>query len=181
MRVIAGTFRSRILDEVGTDQTRETKDRVKESIFNTIQNQIHGAQVLDLFAGSGSLGIEAISRGAKNCIFVDNQKQAMETLRTNIGRLQIEHQTEIVYLDYQSFLETTYQPFQLILLDPPYHKHVLNDVLGIIADKKLLDRDGVIVCLYHKNDSINVDNNGIIEYKKKTIGITNVSFMKWGI
>ena len=180
MRVIAGTFRSRVLDEVNSDKTRETKDRVKESIFNSIQADLYDAHVLDLFAGSGSLGIEAISRGSKDCVFVDQMKEAIDVVRSNIKKLSIEKQSEIYYGDFESYLEKTYQSFDVILLDPPYSLKVLNSIIKTIARKKLLNKDGIIVSLYSKNDTLQKENNGIIEYKKKTIGVTNVSFMKWG-
>ena len=181
MRVIAGTYRSRILDEVNSEDTRETKDRVKESIFNSLSSAFYDAHVLDLFAGSGSLGIEAISRGSKDCTFVDYSKMAMDTVRSNIQKLGIEKQSTIYFGEYSSYLEKTYQPFDIILLDPPYKLAVIDDIITTVARKKLLSDDGVIVCLYSKNDTLKKENNGIIEYKKKTIGITNISFMKWGI
>ena len=181
MRVISGHFRSRKLIEVNSDHTRETKDRVKESIFNSIQGNLYDALVLDLFAGSGSLGIEAVSRGAKDVTFVDHMQEANQVIKQNITALSIEKISEIYFGDYGSFLEETYRKFDLILLDPPYKLNVLDDVIKTIAQKKLLTEDGIIVCLYSKNNTLKPENNGIIEYKKKAIGITNVSIMKWGI
>lgn len=181
MRVISGEYRSRKLVEVMSDKTRETKDRVKESIFNSINNDCFDAVVLDLFAGSGSLGIEALSRGASEVTFVDHSNEAMVALRTNIDNLKIESYCEIEQTNFQSFLSNSYQPFDIILLDPPYKLLVIDDIIKDIARKKLLSDDGVIVCLYSKDTTLKEENNGIIETKKKTIGITNVSFMKWGI
>ena len=181
LRVISGTFRSRKLTEVDSEFTRETKDRVKESIFNSIQPNLYEARVLDLFAGSGSLGIEALSRGSNECVFVDKDHFALEALKKNILTLKIDSISEVYPYDYNSYLEKTYQAFDLILLDPPYKMEVIDDIITLIANKKLLAPTGLIVFLYSKNNEINKENNGIIEYKKKTIGITNVSFMKWGI
>lgn len=181
MRVIAGEFRSRVLVEVDSDLTRETKDRVKESIFNSIQNDLYEANVLDLFAGSGSLGIEAISRGSIFCDFVDKGKDAINAVRKNILNLKIESKSGIHFEEYSSFLEKTYHGYDIILLDPPYKIDCIDDIIKTIARKKLLSKDGIIVCLYSKNNQLKTENNGIIEYKKKTIGITNVSYMKWGI
>lgn len=181
MRVIAGTFRSRVLKEVEEFTTRETKDRVKESIFNSIQTHLPDATVLDLFGGSGSLGIEAISRGARYCEFVDHNKKAIETMKDNIKTLNIEQSTNIVQSDYKTYLRTTNKAFDVILLDPPYSLEKIDDMIQTITEKKILKEDGLIVCLYSKNISIKEDNNGIIEYKQKKIGVTKVSFMKWGI
>jgi 16S rRNA (guanine(966)-N(2))-methyltransferase RsmD len=181
MRVISGTFRSRILVEVQSDSTRETKDRVKESIFNSIQNDLAESTILDLFAGSGSLGIEAISRGASSCVFVDKERLAINALKQNILNLSIDKISEIHHTDYISYLEKRYQAFDVILLDPPYHMDVLEEIIELISNKKLLAKNGIIVCLYSKKNEIKNEINDIIEYKKKTIGITKVSFMKWGI
>jgi 16S rRNA (guanine(966)-N(2))-methyltransferase RsmD len=181
MRVISGTFRSRVLYEVESNTTRETKDRVKESIFNSISGHLAEANVLDLFAGSGSLGIEAISRGSHFCDFVDQEKVAMTALRKNILVLQIEENSGIHHMNYTSFLEKTYHEYDVILLDPPYKLDVIDEIIKVIANKKLLSKDGIIVSLYSKNNNLKKENNGIIEYKKKTIGITNISYMKWGI
>lgn len=181
MRVISGVFRSRLLHEVESESTRETKDRVKESIFNSIQSHLYDANVLDLFAGSGSLGIEAISRGSSFVDFCDKEQVAMDALHQNILELQIEKNSGIHHMDFGSFLEKTYHEYDVILLDPPYKLQVLDEIIKTIARKKLLSDNGIIVCLYGKKDTINTENNGIIEYKKKTIGITNISFMKWGV
>ncbi len=181
MRGIAGEFRSRILDEVDSDETRETKDRVKESIFNSISTHIYDATVLDLFSGSGSLGIESLSRGSISCDFVDKDKRSIDTIRKNILKLSIENRSDIHLLDFESFLDKTYREYDVVLLDPPYKLDVIDDIIKTIARKKLLTKDGIIVCLYSKKNNLKPENNGIIEYKKKTIGITNVSYMKWGI
>ncbi len=181
MRVISGKFRSRVLNEVDSDSTRETRDRVKESIFNSINTTLPDARVLDLFAGSGSLGIEAISRGSAFCDFCDKERLAINALRENIRSLHIESNSGIHFMDYSSFLEKTYHEYDVILLDPPYKLDVIDDIIKLIARKNLLSSDGLIVCLYSKNTTLKEENNGIIEYKKKTMGVTNVSYMKWGI
>jgi len=181
MRVIAGEFRSRILDEVDSVDTRETKDRVKESIFNSISTHLYDATILDLFSGSGSLGIESLSRGSASCDFVDKDRLAIDTVRKNVLKLKIEKRCDLHLLDFESFLDKTYHEYDVVLLDPPYKLDVIDDIIKTIARKNLLTKDGIIVCLYSKNNSLKTENNGIIEYKKKTIGITNVSYMKWGI
>jgi len=179
MRVIAGTYRRRVLKEVEDDTTRSTKDRVKESIFNSIQNNLYDSKVLDLFAGSGALGIEALSRGAQYAVFNELNPKAYKVVKENIQALEIENCT-MTTLDYADFLKSTEEEFDVILLDPPYHMEVMDDIIQSIAKSKRLKDDGIIVCLYHKNNFLEAKNNGIIEYKKKTIGVTNVSYMKWG-
>ena len=181
MRVIAGKYRTRVLKEVPGISTRETKDRVKESIFNSITPHLYDAVVLDLFAGSGSLGFEAISRGSKFAEFVDSNVKACKIVKDNAKSLDIVKQCKITQADYLDYLHQSKEKYDIILLDPPYAMDIMDDLIKIIQDKKLLDEDGVIVCLYDKNNSLKEDNNGIIEYKQKKIGITKVLFMKWGI
>jgi 16S rRNA (guanine(966)-N(2))-methyltransferase RsmD len=180
MRVIAGIYRSRVLFEVDSEATRETKDRVKESIFNSIQNDLVDADVLDLFAGSGSLGIEALSRGARYCDFVDVSNDAVKTIKANIKSLDLMKQTSVYYGSYLDFLNNTDKTFDCVILDPPYALDVIEEAITIIAKRKVLKETGIVVCLYSKNNSLKQENFGIIEYKVKQIGITKISFMKWG-
>lgn len=181
MRVIAGTYRSRILKEVDSNFTRSTKDRVKEQIFNSIGPYFNELNVLDLFSGSGSLGIEAISRGVDKCVFVDSERLAIKVITENILTLNIQDQSVIIQSLYQDYLKSTNEKFDLIFLDPPYSLEELDLIISIISKRKLLNKDGKIVCLYSKKNSIKEKNNDIIEYKQKTSGITKISFMKWGI
>jgi len=178
MRVIAGTYRSRILKEVQESTTRSTKDRVKESIFNSIQTKLYDSLVLDLFAGSGALGIEAVSRGAKHTILNELNSKAYKVVKENIETLAIENAT-LTTLDYVDFLISSKEAFDIILLDPPYNMDVINEIVQLIVKRKILNDDGIIIYLYGKNNTLHIENDDIIEYKKKTIGITNVSYMKW--
>jgi len=180
MRVIAGTHRSRVLLEVGKDSTRETKDRVKESIFNSLSPYLFEANVLDLFSGSGSLGIEALSRGAVFCDFVDCENEAVKTTHANLKNLNLLNQSTVTYGRYEEYLLRVDKTFDVILLDPPYDMLVLDDIIETIAKRKLLNEQGIIVCLYSKKNGLKPHNFGIIEDKMKQIGITKVSYMKWG-
>lgn len=179
MRVIAGNFRSRVLLEVGEESTRETKDRVKESVFNSISRHLYDADVLDLFGGSGSLGIEAISRGSKSCDFVDSSRMACRTMKENIKNLAIEDQTSVFEQNYKSYLLTCSKQFDIILLDPPYSLESLNEIIDLIGKNKLLTDNGVVVCFYSKNYCIKENKHGLSEYKQKKIGITKVSYFNW--
>ena len=179
MRVIAGTYRSRVLKEVEENTTRSTKDRVKESIFNSIQNDLYDSRVLDLFAGSGALGIEAISRGAQYAVLNELNLKAIKVVEENICTLEIDNCT-VSKLDYADYLLSSKEQFDIIFLDPPYHMQIIDEIVQSISKRKLLKEDGMIVCLYAKNNLLEAKNSGIIEYKKKTIGVTNVSYMKWG-
>ncbi len=181
MRVIAGRHRSRLLEEVNSESTRETKDRIKEAIFNSIGPYFTDEIVLDLFAGSGALGIEAISRGASRATFIDDDFLAFKTIKRNITSLGLEGKSIIYKTGYFDFIMKTDEEYDLIILDPPYKSDVINNIIKIISERKLLSKNGIIVCLYEKYNSLKEKNNDIIEYKQKSIGKTKVSFMKWGI
>lgn len=181
MRVIAGEFRSRIIKEVGLASTRETKDLVKESIFNSIGPNFIEKSVLDLFAGSGSLGIEALSRGASRCTFVDHNKHAIKTINQNLHSLKLASNIEVVLSEYAKFLNNLDQEFDIILLDPPYDLDVIDLIIDIVSKKKLLSENGVIVVLSSKKSLIKDNISDIIKYKEKVKGITRISFWKWGL
>ena len=124
MRVIAGTARGKNLQALpGEDVTRPTINRVKEAMFSSVQFLVPGTRVLDLFAGSGQLGIEALSRGAKSCIFVDRSSDALAIVKANCKTAGVDRQRNIR------------GPFDLVLLDPPFHYDTLNEVLPALADK----------------------------------------------
>ena len=130
MRVIAGTARGKNLQALpGEDVTRPTINRVKEAMFSSVQFLVPGARVLDLFAGSGQLGIEALSRGAKSCIFVDRSSDG--TCKTAV----VDRQSYIRQGESMAFLANMSCPFDLVLLDPPFHYNTLNEVLPALADK----------------------------------------------
>lgn len=180
MRVIGGYHRSRKLHEVPSDDTRETKDRVKESIFNSITPHLYQARVLDLFAGSGSLGIEALSRGAASCTFNDTSPMSIKVIRENLNLLQETSKSIVVSQDALRFLSQTTGVYDIILLDPPYGSQLLGTIVQQIASHQLLDKFGVIVALSGKNDSIDGSDCDIITYKTKKYGLTTVTYLKWG-
>ena len=125
MRVITGTARSKaLLTPEGLD-TRPTVARVKEGIFNAIQFDIEGRRVLDLFAGSGQLGIEALSRGAESAVFVDNMKKSLDCISKNLENTGLKSKSEVVNGDFQSFLSRTNKKFDIVFLDPPYYKGLI--------------------------------------------------------
>ena len=136
MRVIAGTARGKNLQALpGEDVTRPTINRVKEAMFSSVQFLVPGARVLDLFAGSGQLGIEALSRGAKSCIFVDRSSDALAIVKANCKTAGVDRQSDIRQAEALPFLANIRGPFDLVLLDPPFHYDTLHEVLPALADK----------------------------------------------
>ena len=135
MRVITGTARGCRLETPEGLDTRPTADRVKEGLFSAISFEIEGRRVLDLFAGSGQLGIEALSRGAASCVFVDRSRQAVEVIRRNVKAARLETNAEIVCGESLAYLARAAGPFDLVFLDPPYAAELLVPCLETLGEK----------------------------------------------
>ncbi len=145
VRVISGSARGRkLLAPEGYD-TRPTTDRVKESIFNIISPNLPADSVLDLFAGSGGLGIEALSRGSKHCVFAEKDKAALSVVRKNIELARVSDKAEVIPGDAFSYLDRTTLKFDIIFLDPPYNTGLLTKAIELIYKKNLLTENGIIV------------------------------------
>ena len=143
MRVITGSARGRRLGELKGMETRPTTDKVKESIFNCIQFDVEDARVLDLFAGTGQLGIEALSRGARSAVFVDESRAAVQLVRTNLAHCRL--QGYVVQGEALGYLRTCGK-FDLIFLDPPYDTGLLDKALANVVQFDILAEGGIIVC-----------------------------------
>ena len=145
MRVVAGTARGTVLKTPEGMLTRPTADRVKEAVFSILPFDVEDAVVLDLFGGTGQLGIEALSRGAKRAVFVDHQQKACELIRENLRRTKFSQQASVVRGDYLEYLKRTKEQFDIILLDPPYAEIFLENALNCIAEIDILRDNGIIV------------------------------------
>ncbi len=145
MRVISGTARGKKLIAPEGINTRPTTDRVKESIFNIIQRYIPCENVLDAFAGSGALGIEALSRGAESCTFIETNPEALSILKKNVEGARLSDKSEIISKDIFDFLNSTNKKFDIIFLDPPYNKGFLSPVFKTVKERKLLSENGIIL------------------------------------
>lgn len=146
MRVITGTARGRKLKDLPGFDTRPTTDKVKESIFNIVQFDIEGRKVLDLFAGTGQLGIEALSRGAEKCVFVDQSREAVKVIQENVGMTGFENRSRVVAGDAVSFLTSCREKFGLAFLDPPYATDLLEKTLLKMSEIDIIAENGIIVC-----------------------------------
>ena len=144
MRVITGTARGRRLKELTGMETRPTTDRVKEGLFSIIQFDIEGRRVLDLFAGTGQLGIEALSRGARECVFVDQRRDAVALIKENLALCQLEEGARVHLGDSMAYLRSG-EKFDLIFLDPPYASGLLASALTDIARFDICREHGIIV------------------------------------
>ena len=143
MRIIAGKYRGKKLKEFELESTKPTLDRVKESMFNLIQFDVVDASVLDLFSGTGSLGVEALSRGATSCVFVDMNTLALELTKHNAN--DIDGQKTFIQSDYLDFLNKCKDKFDIILLDPPYKTDYGLQAIDVIINKDMLNLGGVLL------------------------------------
>lgn len=167
MRVISGLYKGRNLKGFDIDGTRPTMDRVKESVFSSIQNYIDESVVLDLFSGSGNLGIEALSNGASMCYFVDKNKIAINTIKENIDMLKITNY-KLINDDYMNALNSFIDKikFDLIFLDPPYKLNCIDNIVRFVLDNDLLNNNGLIICEYDSEINKEYEELKIIKDKK---------------
>ena len=172
MRIISGKYKGKKLNGFNIEGTRPTMDRVKESLFGMIQTYIHGSIVLDLFAGSGALGLEAVSNGAKECYLIDNNIEAIKTIKENSQNF--EETLNIIHIDYKKFLKTTDKKFDIIFLDPPYKENQLDKSLRIIEERDLLNENGIVICEYE----IGEPHTNLELIKEKSYGPKKIKIYK---
>ena len=146
MRVITGTARGRRLKELTGMETRPTTDRVKEGLFNIIQFDIEGRRVLDLFGGTGQLGIECLSRGAERAVFVEQRKDAAALIRDNLKTTGLADRAQVVQGDSIAYLSSCRERFHLVFLDPPYDSGLMEQALEKLVRFDILSGNGIIVC-----------------------------------
>ena len=146
MRVISGSARGRRLKELQGMDTRPTTDKVKESMFNIIQFDLEGRKVLDLFAGTGQLGIEALSRGASHCTFVDTRRDAVALVKENLKATNLSQQASVLQSDSLAFLSACREKFDIIFLDPPYQTDFLDRCMETVVMFDILNEHGIMVC-----------------------------------
>ena len=180
MRVIAGMAKGCKLNSIDDLSTRPTLDRVKEPLFSIIQNFIEDANVLDLFAGSGALGIEALSRGARNCTFCDKSYKAIQMVKENITKTKMQEKSTIINKDYKKCLEMLDEKFDIIFIDPPYKKNIaVNSINQIIKNSLLSDR-GIIILETDEEQKIIEELEYVSElevYDKRKYGRVKLLFL----
>ena len=148
VRIISGKYKGKNIVGYDIDGTRPTQDRIKESLFAMIQDDIVDSVCLDLFAGSGNLGIEALSNGSELCYFVDNNKKCFDAINKNLSGIENGKVLNKDYSDALSYFKNNNIKFNIIFLDPPYNLNCLDDVLNKIIEYNLLESDGLIICEY---------------------------------
>ena len=185
MRIISGDYRSKKLFLPKNKETRPLRDLVKESIFNLMDHSkkinidLKNSFVLDLFSGSGSFGIECLSRRAKQVTFLENYPEALEILEKNLKLLKNNSNYQIIkddFFNYFNLKNTTEFKFDIIFIDPPYKESKINEIIQIIKKQKLLNKNGIIIIHRHKKDKIKLtDKINILE--NRNYGISNIFFV----
>ena len=179
MRVIAGNLKGQNLKAVPGMATRPTTDKVKEAVFQVMGPFFEGGRVLDLFAGSGSLGIEALSRGMDTAVFVDKQAKAVHIIKENLKAVRMEEQSEVFRTDAHRAIKAAAKrslAFDLILLDPPYKKLNYEQLFNEISENKLIKQGGVIYCEHDPSEQLPKETEALSIIKQQeysnTIAIT---------
>lgn len=185
MRVIGGTARGRRLAPPKDGRVRPTAGRIKEAIFNILASRIGdlaGIRVLDLYAGTGNLGIEALSRGATQAAFVDNHRESAAIVRKNLATLGFDDRSRVLVKDVQLALRNLGregEPFDLVFLDPPYGEGLVEKTLQILAASPLLAPEAVIVAEFGSRETLPPAIGSLEEFDRRRYGDTAVSF--WSI
>lgn len=179
MRIIAGKHRSRKLNTLEGMNTRPTQDKIKEAMFSSAGTYFDGGNMLDLFAGSGSVALESISRGIDKAYLCDQSKEAIKVIKSNIALLKEDEQCEIYEGNYINALEKWKNiKFEFIFIDPPYALKVIEDCLRFIDENQMLDDYGLLVVETSKEDTFLESYGNLIKKKEKCYGITRITYFK---
>ena len=181
MRVISGSARGLKLKTLEGLNTRPTADRIKESLFNIIAPNLYDCTFLDLFSGSGAIGIEALSRGAKEACFVDFNKDSINIIEQNINLARVKEKATVYNLDVLDAinkLSNNKKQFDIIFLDPPYNKDLILPALKKIEETKILKDDGFIICEQHINEE-EFNLKDLYTYRVKEYKITKMVFLQY--
>ena len=172
MRVITGSARGVQLKTPEGLKTRPTSDRVKEALFSIIQFDVPCARVLDLFGGTGQLGIEALSRGAKSAVFVDEGEKACALIRENLKRTKLDGSAKVIRSDYLQYLQNCRETFDIVFLDPPYAEVFLENALNKLAEIDILETGAIIVAERPVNKELPWELPGFTKSKDYKYGNT---------
>ena len=178
MRVITGTAKGVRLKTPEGMQTRPTTERVKEAVFSIIQFEVEGSRVLDLFAGTGQMGIEALSRGATQAVFIDGRREACQLVQENLKRAKLADRAQVLHSDYLGYLERCRSTFDLIFLDPPYADIFLENALKKISEIDILSDSGIIICERPAEKQLSGVFSGLLHDRDYRYGKTAVTLYR---
>lgn len=179
MRIISGKYGGQYLVSFKADHIRPTTDRVKETLFNIWQNHLESPRVLDLFCGTGNLGLEALSRGAASALFVDLHPKSLMILKQNIEKLCVEEPHEILRKDVFSFLNAySGEAFDLIFIDPPFTESIAHDVMVKLAASRVFKPETLIAIESGRREKIEDDYGALYRYNHRDFGDKTLSLFK---
>jgi len=178
MRVITGSAKGIRLKTPDGLKTRPTSDREKEAVFSIVQFEVEGSRFLDLFAGTGQMGIEALSRGAVSAVFVDGWKDACQLVRDNLKLARLSEKAKVVNSDYLSYLKNCREQFDIIFLDPPYAEIFLENSLNKISEIDILSDRGIIICERPAEKQLDLDISGLQRWKDYRYGKTWITVFR---
>ena len=183
MRIITGRAKGRKLKTLEGSQTRPTTERTKEAVFSSIQYDLNGRNVLDLFAGSGQMGLEALSRGAAHADFNDASEKAVSVIRENIKICGFEKDSSVFTKDYRSFLSSCAgKSYDLVFLDPPYARDIIPGILSTMSEKGLLNEGAIVICETGEETTLTGDDKlmSVFEIRKQaTYGISHILILEY--
>lgn len=179
LRVIGGAARGVPLKAPDERTTRPTMDRIKESVFNILMPYITDTAILDIFAGSGSLGIEALSRGAKSAVFVDNGRKCRDIIMDNLKKTRFTQQATVLAMDVEKalrYLSKNQEKFDIIFMDPPYNMNFVVRTIQNIDDFDIMSEEGILACEHHMNENPPEKVGNLVKTRVKSYGETLYSF-----
>lgn len=175
MRIVAGDFKGRRLETPDNYDIRPTSEKVKEALFSIISGNLYDAVCCDLFAGTGNLGLEALSRGASKCYFGDNSRVSIELVRRNVEHCRAEEWSQVIFGDYEKVLTKIHEPVDIFFLDPPYKKGLYEDCFRLISEMNLLAEEGIIVAEHASEDEFPEEIEGFIKLKERRYGSMTIT------
>ncbi|MBW1696520.1 MAG: 16S rRNA (guanine(966)-N(2))-methyltransferase RsmD [Deltaproteobacteria bacterium] len=182
LRIIGGKLKGRKLQSAPGKLIRPTGNRQREAIFNILADRVHGSNVLDLFAGTGALGIEALSRGATYCVFIDNHSNALRILELNVQSCMFKERSRIIRCDICTSLDPLNSipcRFDLVFMDPPYQMNYVKPALDNLLRSRCLTAGATVVVEHAPAESISIDESAYLLSDKRRYGKTLVSFLRY--
>jgi 16S rRNA (guanine966-N2)-methyltransferase len=177
MRIISGKYKGQLLSNFSADHIRPTTDRVKETLFNILQNDLPGARVLDLFSGTGNLGIEALSRGAEEVIFVESHPKSLEIIRKNLEKLKVTEPHQIINKDVIRFLQNPPDTvFDVIFADPPFTKQMADEVMTAASVSTIFGEKTIMAIESAKREKLEAQYGSLIRSDHRVFGDKILSF-----
>lgn len=178
MRIVSGEFKSRVLKTLKGNNTRPTSDKIRGAIFDSIAFEGNYHSFLDLFSGSGAMGLEAISRGYDYSIFNDNNRDAVNIIKANIKDLGVSQQAKVFSFDYKKLIKSLNEKVDLIFIDPPYDKFDLSSLLSMISEYDLVNDDGIIIIEGSNQTKLETKIGNFSLFKEKTYKSTTILYYR---